>query len=508
MSILKELRAIGADICVLYVEDDALLRESVAQYLNKIFDVVNVAKDGQEGLALFAKCTYGIVITDIQMPNMNGLEMINAIKETNPNQEIILTTAFSDVNYFMQAINLNVNAYILKPFDFDKLNAALYKVSKNLSLVKENTNYKKNLETMVAQRTEQNLLLEAEKIDNYEKTLLSLVELVEKRDTYTGGHSIRVANYSKLIAKHMNYDDEHCELLYRAGILHDIGKIETPDAVLLKPGKLDELEFSLIKEHVVTGAEMLAKIPMYEKLSKVIAAHHERYDGFGYPLGLAGNEIPELSRILIVADAFDAMTTNRVYKPKMSLTSALLELKHYAGTQFHTQVVDSALEVLKNTVLDSDIHQLPLTHMENKRFAYFFEDPITLAYNQAYLELLLIQNQENSTQKYINVVFIHNFTAFNNTYGWDNGDLFLKSVVQTLRQTCQNASVFRLHGDDFVMMSQTPISLAPSVLESLVQKSRNVITISQQNLGTQNQPITSLAELETHLSTLNHPAME
>lgn len=500
MSILKELRTIGSNIRVLYVEDDALLRESVTHYLSKIFYAVDVAKDGQEGLEIFSKCDYDIVITDIQMPNMNGLEMINAIKEINPNQEIILTTAFSDVAYFMEAISLNVNAYIIKPFDFDKLNAALYKVSKNLSLSRENENYKKNLETMVEQRTVQNLLLEEEKIDNYEKTLLSLVELVEKRDAYTGGHSLRVATYSKLIAKEMGYNDAICELLYRAGILHDIGKIATPDAVLLKPGNLDSLEYSLIKEHVQTGSLMLANIPMYTELAKIIAAHHERYDGTGYPQGLSANEIPELSRVMIVADAFDAMTTNRIYKPKMSLQSALLELQKYAGTQFDTSVITPALNVLKNVKIDADIHQLPSTQMENKRFAYFFEDPTTKAYNQTYLELVLIQNENIPKQQYINVVFVHNFTLYNNTYGWDAGNLFLKNIVSKLLESFPESSIFRLHGDDFVILSNAPAEIQTSTLDLLIQESGDIISISQQKFNTQEHNIHSMRDLEAYLN--------
>lgn len=500
MSSLKELKAISSNISILYVEDDALLRASVVNYLKKVFDIIDIAQDGKEGLEAFSKQDYNIVITDIQMPNMNGLEMIKAIREKNPNQEIILTTAFSEVQYFMEAIDMDVSAYIIKPFDFEKFNAALYKVVKNISLFQENENYKKNLEEMVEKRTAKNLLLEAEKIDNYEKTLLSLVELVEKRDTYTGGHSIRVATYSKLIAQQMGYDYATCELLYRAGILHDIGKIETPDAVLLKPGNLDALEYSLIKEHVTTGSAMLAKIPMYLELSKVIASHHERYDGTGYPLGLAGDAIPELSRIMIVADAFDAMTTNRIYKPRMCLESALKELKKFSGTQFDARVIAPALEALKDIHINADIHQLPSTQMEDKRFAYFFEDPTTKAYNQAYLELLLIQNQDKQIKKYISVIYVHNFTAYNNTYGWNKGDLFLKTIVVRLRQAYPEAFVFRLHGDDFVIISDTKISMEQPTLQSLIKESNDIVTISKKDFNTQEHSIRSLIDLEKQLN--------
>ncbi|MDD2368356.1 MAG: response regulator [Sulfuricurvum sp.] len=496
MAYLKELKAISSSISILYVEDDAALQKSVVDYLRLIFPQVDTASNGEEGLIAFRKKIYDIIITDIQMPHMNGLEMIKAIKEIVPEQEIIITTAFSEVPYLLDALSLHASGYLVKPIDFDDINLILFKIVDKINKYRENELYKESLEEMVRVRTEKNITLEIEKIENYEKTLLSFVELVEKRDTYTGGHSERVATYCKLIAEKMGYSTKECDLVYRAGILHDIGKIVTPDSVLLKPGKLDDLEYRLICEHVTTGSNMLQNIPMYFELSQIVAAHHERHDGTGYPLGIQGDAIPPLSRIMIVADAFDAMTTNRIYKPRMNIELAIDELKKYSGTQFNPEVTDAAITVLSGIEINTNISQLPSTEMEQKRFSFFFEDSLCKIYNPHYLDLFLVQHQNNPNTLYLKIIFIHNFNLYNNRYGWDKGDLFLKSFADILRKKSEDEVLFRLHGDDFVLLSNNPISLDLSLFTPLLQKSDNLITLELKEFNTDSYLIHSLEDLE------------
>jgi len=378
-----------------------------------IFKEVEDASDGELGLKKYKKQKFDIVITDILMPNKDGLEMAQEIKDINPMQEILFTTAFSETSYLLEAISLNAGGYIIKPINYDVLNELLYKVAQKIDIFRKQKEYENNLQKLVEQKTSQNMKLEEEKIDNYEKTLLSLVELVEKRDTYTGGHSQRVAKYCRLIAKKMGYSEQKCDLLYRAGILHDIGKIETPDAVLLKPGKLDALEYKLIQQHVVTGEELLSKIPMYKELAKIMGSHHERYDGNGYPRGLKGSEIPELSRIMILADAFDAMTTNRIYKPRMDLEKAITQIQSLSGTQF---------------------------------------DPN-------------IQNRANNQFIYLKVIFVHNFAQLNSLLGWKKGDDLLNEMATVLREKYPNDFIFRLHGDDFVVASNDGIKIDTAIAD-------------------------------------------
>jgi len=496
MVYLKELKKLGKNISILYVEDDEALLEGMVNYLSLMFKRVDTAIDGKEGLDRYKKRSYDIIITDIQMLNMNGIEMIRAIREINANQEILIATAFSEVHYLLKAIELNVSGYIQKPINFDKINTTLYKVVKTIYLQLENRRYKTKLEDMVEKKTAQNLILQKEKIDNYEQTLLSLVELVERRDTYTGGHSQRVAKYSKIIAKAMGFSKQECELVYRAGILHDIGKIETPDAVLLNPGKLDEFQFSIIKEHVSTGANMLKKIPMYKELSKIIAQHHERYDGRGYPAKVKGDEILPLARIMIVADAFDAMTTNRIYKSRMSKSDALQELSTFSRTQFDPEVAKCAINIFRDMELNEDIFQLPSTYMEEKKFAFFFEDQLTGVHNKTYLELMLVQNKNNNETRYLGILLLHNFTEYNKQYGWNSGDLLLKQIAKILTDEYKDCCIFRLEGDDFIISSDKYVDIHSPKIDELLSKTNGIIGLEIKEFKARDEKIESIGDIK------------
>ncbi|MEA3352637.1 MAG: HD domain-containing protein [Campylobacterota bacterium] len=235
---------------------------------------------------------------------------------------------------------------------------------------------------------------------NYEETILGFVKMIEQRDPYTAGHTARVAKYSQMIAKDMGYEQDKIDKLYKASILHDIGKISTPDSVLLKPSRLNRLEYELIQEHVSVGYEMLKSIEFYKDLADIMHFHHEHYDGSGYPLGLKGEEIPQLSAIMAVADAFDAMTSTRIYKKRKNVDEAIKELISLKGIQFNPKVVDCAVEVLKDVQNDTTINQDPKTDIEVERLAYFYKDSLTGLYNENYLELLLNQKEYNDERRY------------------------------------------------------------------------------------------------------------
>lgn len=493
---LKELKNITKTLTLLYVEDEDELRESVETYLVKLFSSVAVAKNGQEGLDLYKKQQYDIVVSDIQMPIMNGLDMAEKIKEINQDQEVIIISAYSDSSYFLNSIRIGINGYIIKPIDYSQMNKEIYKSAKSLAQLKENLNYKHNLEEMVTQRTEKILSMESEKIKNFETTILSFVEMIEDRDTYTGGHSQRVATYSKLIAQEMGQSEEDCELLYKAGIIHDIGKIATPDTILLKPGKLNDLEYKLIQEHVSVGYRLLSKIPMYKKHAEIIIGHHERYDGQGYPNGLKGDEIPLLSHILLIADAFDAMTTNRIYKGRMGIEKAIKELQELSGKQFDPKVVQSAIKVLIDIDIPEAITQLPKTEVEKERFAYFFRDQVTDAYNHDYLNFILEHNILNNEYCCVYKLYLHNFNNFNNSKGWTEGDKLLNKFVTHLSNIYPRATIFRVHGDDFILMTKEPLTINIDEIQQLDFFKDNLITISHKSIHVKNKNITDIKELE------------
>lgn len=499
---LKELKKMSKNLRVLYVEDDIKLQEMLKEYLQMIFNSLRSASDGEEGLKLFKESHFDLVITDIQMPNMSGFEMISAIKKLNPTQEVLITTAYSERSYFIQAIELEVSGYIIKPIDFTQMNQSLFHVVEKIIKYHENDIYKSHLEELVTIQSNKNSSLEKEKIKNYEETLLALVDMVERRDTYTAGHSRRVALYCKLIAKEMDYSTQDCNLIYRAGILHDIGKITTPDSILLKPDRLKPYEYDLIKEHALAGAQVLKQISMYHDLSNIIAAHHERYDGKGYPLGLKADEIPPLSQIMIIADSFDAMTTNRIYKPRMSHKEALKQIKELSGIQFDPKVTPYAIEALKGITIDTTINQQPNSALEKQRFAYFYIDQITALYNQNYLDLMLLQNRSEKKYTTITLLYLHNFTEYNNKFGWSMGDKLLKSVADILTLLYPESLIFRLHGDDFVFLSSKSISFDTHKILQMAPELTKGLRLNRDSFNIKALNIFSLTRLEELLQDI------
>jgi len=498
---IVHLKKNSKDIKVLYVEDEGEIRDAVEEYLEKIFPYVTVAKDGQDGLKLYEERSYDIVLTDIQMPYMNGIEMSREIKTINPNQEIIILSAYSEETYFLDAIRLGINGYIIKPIDYTLMNQTLYKSIFNINNYKQNLEYKIHLEEEIEHRTRKTITLEEEKIDNFEKTLTSFVTMIEDRDTYTGGHSQRVADYSLEIAKKLLCSDEECDLIYRAGILHDIGKITTPDSILLKPGTLNELEYKIIQQHVVESHDILLKIPMYKNVAEIIACHHEHYDGTGYPNGLKGGEIPFLARIMIIADAFDAMTTNRIYKARKDTQSAVEEIKELSAKQFHPEIVPSAIEVLSEVENIEIYHQLPKTDIEKARFSYFYRDQLTSAYNIDYLDVILNRNTFEKKYFCIHSIQMHNFHHYNEKNGWANGDALLKKVAEEFHNHFPPpVLIFRIHGNDFIIVSETHLDIELNTLAYCNTLKEFNISFSQKHLDLHEKDIYDIQALKKLIS--------
>jgi len=304
--------------------------------------------------------------------------------------------------------------------------------------------------------------LKIEKISNYEETILAFVEMIEQRDAYTAGHTVRVAQYCRLIAKQMSIEEKDIIKLEKAAVLHDIGKVVTPDSILLKPAKLTEVEYNLIKDHAESGYKMLSKIKMYEELAQIIRYHHEYYDGNGYPDGKKGDEIDILTHILIVADAFDAMTTNRIYQAKKTIAQALEEISLLNGKQFHPEVCKHVNNALSGVDI-SDTDQLPHSDLEQNRLLYFFNDSLTGVYNEHYLNLIL--NQDFHEHIYLNVLFLRNFSEYNKLNGWNSGNELLKNIATFLSKKYVGTLVFRFHGDEFIVLSDTKIDFSLSLMK-------------------------------------------
>ncbi len=312
---------------------------------------------------------------------------------------------------------------------------------------------KKEKEASEAIKMYEKLKFRTKELHDYRNILYSLLEFMEKRDSYTAGHTMRVARYCVLIAEAMQLCKKDINLLYEAAMLHDIGKIVTPDSILLKPGRLNNIEYKLMKEHLDNGYELLADLSAFEEHADIMRDHHESYDGSGYPRGVKEDEISILSHIMILADAFDAMTSARIYhKTKKTLQEAIDEITNLSAKQFSPEVVKHAVNVLaKNGVLTAH-NQLPKTELEKSRFAYFFTDPLTGLYNYEYLEFVLHQYQVTNTfLKCGYFISVKNFSAFNNEFGWSKGNEKLCEIATELKNAYPDSKIFRIYGDDFLV---------------------------------------------------------
>ncbi|WP_373031563.1 HD-GYP domain-containing protein [Sulfurovum sp.] len=359
--------------------------------------------------------------------------------------------------------------------------------------------HEKELEQTVEKRTNEKMELEVEKYKNFEHILQSFINIIEDRDAYTAGHSQRVAHYSRLIAEHMGHSKKECDLVYHAGILHDIGKVATPDSILMKPDLFDVHEKKLIEGHVNVSFKILSAIPMYMEMAEIILYHHERYDGKGYPYGVKGNDIPILSHIMIVADAFDAMTTSRIYQVRKSIPEAIEEIRTHTSTQFHPQVAQAAIEVFSEI---KDIHtfeQLPTTQLEQERFSYFYRNQLTSVYNQNYLNFIL--NKNFDTMKYIcfNVLYLHNFSISNQKEGWEYGNELLINFAKYLRKTYPNSLIFRIHSVDFCIMSTTHTEIDIEMIKKLDSFTKSDIAITHKHIDLREINMGNLQELEAEL---------
>ena len=307
---------------------------------------------------------------------------------------------------------------------------------------------------------------EIEKINNYQNMLSLIIDLIDKRDAYTAGHSHRVAEYCEMIADAIYKDKSIVKKIKEAAAMHDIGKIAIPDSILLKPGQLSESEYELIKYHLTAGYELLLKVESYRELAEIMRYHHERFDGTGYPQGITGDKIPPLARIMIIADAFDAMTTDRIYKPRKSIKEALNEIEERKGTQFDPEIADVAIRILRDVTIETT-GQFPKTDMEQERLAYYLKDQLTGLNNHWALESTLGTNQHTQDYRFATIISLENMTDFNSQYGWEMGDVLLKNIGTMLKDLYHPNPIFRIFGDHFVIISFNFLDLSSSLLLTL-----------------------------------------
>jgi len=319
MTDIEKLKIYAEHYRVLLVEDETRLRETIEQVLKMVFERVDTARNGREGLDSYNKSKHHVIITGIDMPVMSGVEMMKEVKKTSPRQPVIVISGHEEAHYLIELINQGVHHFIPKPFEVKKLLTVLEVVLRYMKMQELERDYQRQLEEAVALRTAE--LRDSLKTikELSEEIVLRLTNAAEYRDTHTGAHINRMGRYVDIMARAMDLDEQFAEALRFAAPLHDIGKIGIPDEILLKPALLTAEEWAVMKNHTLIGASILdnSKYNRVMMARSVAMNHHEHWDGTGYPNGLKEDDIPLEGRIIAVCDVYDALRSERPYKRVM-----------------------------------------------------------------------------------------------------------------------------------------------------------------------------------------------
>ena len=304
---------------------------------------VRSAINGEMALHAAASSPPDLLLLDIRMPGMDGFEVCRRLKDAPETRDVpvIFVSAALETFEKLHGFEMGAVDYITKPYQRDEL---LARVRTHLEL----NQLRHHLEDLVAERTSSLRESEEKLRTSLLESITALAVIVEMRDPYTAGHQHRVANLAVAIAREMKLSEEQLVGIYLAGAVHDVGKIRVPAEILSKPGRLTELEFSLIKEHSGNGSEILKNIHFPWPIAQIVLQHHERMNGSGYPDGIKGDALLIEARIIAVADVVESMASHRPYRPALGIDAALAEIQHNSGTLYDEAVVQACVRVFCN----------------------------------------------------------------------------------------------------------------------------------------------------------------
>ena len=365
---------------ILIVDDEPEITAILTDLFSGEYDCESAAS-AEEAIETLTNREFELVVSDITMPGMSGLDMIPHVKQLSPNTVVVMISGMQTVESAIDALRLGAFDYVMKPFDLRQVEAVVTRALEHQDLIVAKQRYENHLEELVEKRTAEldHTLNSLE--DAYRSTLKALTAALETRDLETHGHSERVVTYSLRLGREYGLEASRMKSLEFGSLLHDIGKIGVPDLILRKPAKLTEEEWVLMREHPTHGQQILKGIEFLEGAARVVAQHHEKWDGSGYPLGLKGEEIDLCARIFAVADAFDAMTSDRVYRKGKPYRDAAKELDDWAGRQFDPKVVEAFHRVPPSDW--AELHALSLMpkddELEVRRMVQMLESQLEVA---------------------------------------------------------------------------------------------------------------------------------
>ena len=335
---------------ILVVDDEEPVTRMLARMLQRAGYDCEVAFNAEQAKDLLAAKGFALVLSDVNMPGDSGIQLITDILDQYPDTAVVMVTGEDDTSLAKVALDRGAYGYVIKPFEPNEILINVANALRRRELEIENRGHRERLEEMVRHRTSelwksvQELeIAQKELRSSREETIRRLAMAAEFRDNETARHFHRMSRYCSLLAEKLGEDVQRCELIRLASVMHDVGKIGIPDNILLKPGKLNPEEWTIMKTHAEIGYRILSgsNSELLKLGASIALTHHERMDGKGYPQGLVEDEIPMEGRIAAIADVFDALTTNRVYRRAYPLGEALEIMKAGRGDQFDPRLLDT-----------------------------------------------------------------------------------------------------------------------------------------------------------------------
>ncbi len=352
-------------INVLVVDDDLDLLNILCAVIRDFGDY-NVISASKPEIALQWLKTepIGVVITDIMMPEISGLELLEKIRSIDDTISVIMITGQTEPEQMRRAIQLNAFDFIRKPFNVADIQIGIKQAVEKHKLLKQNLRYQHELERQIQIRTGELHAANGKLEKSYLNTIYALINAMEARDIYTKGHSERVTILSLLLAVRLGLSTAELKLIHLGALLHDIGKVGVYDRVLNKSDALTQDEFSMMKQHPIIGDKIITPVGLHKSVHEIILQHHEWVNGCGYPYGIAGEQISSFAKIVSIADAFDAMTSQRCYREDKSRLVAFKEIVSAGNTQFdpdYAQIFyDNRVEIINEFYDRSTIARLLL----------------------------------------------------------------------------------------------------------------------------------------------------
>lgn len=473
---------------ILIVDDDRLTLSTAQNLLGEMYKVVAV-NSGKQAYKYLDRHTPDLILLDINMPDIGGYEVMRALQADRRWSKIpvIFLTADRSAETEVECFRVGANDFITKPFEPQIM---LSRIKSTLEL----DGYRRDLQRRLDEKTR-----EMERITI--QAIMTVANTVDAKDDYTKGHSMRVAAYSELMAQRLGWSEEEIQNIYYVAMLHDVGKIGVPDAVLNKPFRLTDLEFRLIKGHTIMGAEILKDFKMFPNVNVGAQYHHERYDGKGYPEGLKAESIPLVARIIGLVDSYDAMTSNRVYRRRLSDDIVMEELRKGKGSQWDPELVDIFIELIKEGALEQkwmqeDVMASPIFDSE-KIYGVAMGSESVLEAPTDYLTGVLskrkgvneIEMGLRAAGGCLMILDLDHFKRINQVHGHLAGDYALKMTADVLREVCSTGVVCRTGGDEFLYFAEgmrsrdAAIVMVNEILDAFARKQEEVDVLKETQLS-------------------------